>query len=110
MFDLNPIKSFALQNNVDLDISFAFDGSIKISRIFVPKTLRKQGIGTKVMSFICQFADKENRIILLSPSTDFGATSVDRLKRFYRQFGFKNNIGGRKNFKYSETMIRYPNS
>lgn len=106
---IEEIRNFAKLNNVELDIYAAFDGTFRISKIFVPKELRKQGLGTKIMDYICKVADSEKRIILLSPSIDFGATSVTRLKQFYKQFGFENNTGGKKNFKYSETMIRYPN-
>mgnify|MGYP000867960080 CR=1 FL=1 len=107
--NLSLIQNFAQQNNVELDIYESFDNTIKISRIFVLKELRKQGLGTKILEFICNFADSNNKIILLSPSIDFGATSVNRLYSFYSRFGFIKNKGRKKNYKYTETMIRYPN-
>lgn len=107
--NLNLIQNFAQQNNVELDIYESNDGTIKISRIFVPKELRKQGLGTKILEAVCDFADLNKKIILLSPSIDFGATSVNRLYSFYSRFGFIKNKGRNKNYKYVETMIRYPN-
>ena len=48
-------------------------------------------------------ADEQNKDIRLTPSKDFGATSVSRLEKFYRTFGFVKN----KDLKYKDTMVRY---
>ena len=105
---ISIIDQFALSKGVEVDIYLSNSGEIHLSRIFVPKENRRQGIGTEVMQFIIDYADRENRIITLSPSVDFGATSVNRLKNFYKQFGFVENKGRNKNYKYSATMLRYP--
>lgn len=105
---ISEIDQFALANGVDVDIYLSSSGEIHLSRIFVPKENRKQGVGSQIMQFIVNYADKENRIITLSPSTDFGGTSINRLKNFYKNFGFVENKGRNKNYKYSSTMIRYP--
>ena len=47
--------------------------------------------------------DDQNKDIRLTPSKDFGATSVSRLEKFYRSFGFVKN----KDLKYKDTMVRY---
>lgn len=105
---ISIIDQFALSKGVEIDIYLSNSGEIHLSRIFVPKENRKQGNGTEVMQFITDHADRENRIITLSPSVDFGATSVNRLKDFYKQFGFIENKGRNKNYKYNSTMLRYP--
>jgi len=75
----------------------------ELGKIEVPKDLRGSGVGTKAMEMIIARADKEGKDIRLTPSTDFGASSVNRLKRFYGQFGFVKNT----NLKYKDTMVRY---
>jgi predicted GNAT family N-acyltransferase len=90
--------------NIKLDI---YDNGkwLTLSRIVVPKELRGSGIGSKVMERIVAFADNANKKIYLTPSKDFGATSLTRLKSFYKEFGFiKNTI---KN-ETKETMVRLP--
>ncbi len=67
------------------------------------KKNRSKGIGTIVMSQICDFADKHNLRIALTPSSDFGG-SATRLIRFYKIFGFKKYKG----YEFSESMIRLP--
>ena len=51
---------------------------------------------------------KKQKRISLSPSNDFGG-AVGRLKEFYKRFGFYENKGRRKNYQYTETMLRIPN-
>lgn len=82
--------------------------AIKIDAIWVPKEQRSIGIGSKVMEAIMEFADDHDLIALLTPSTDFGASSVNRLRKFYGQFGFVRNLGRNKDFRFSESMIRKP--
>jgi hypothetical protein len=62
------------------------------------------------MRDLTAFADKHNLTMTLTPSTDFGASSVERLKRFYGQFGFVNNKGRQKDFAISAAMYRLPNT
>ena len=69
---------------------------------------RGNGTGTKVMEEICSYADSKNLTIILTPSTDFGATSVSRLKEFYKRFGFVENSGKNKIFGIFEKMYRLP--
>jgi predicted GNAT family N-acyltransferase len=91
-----------------LAISSSKDPQLKLHAIVLPKEKRGTGIGSKVMNEIIDFADQYNKIIVLTPSKDFGATSVSRLKRFYSGFGFLKNTGKSKDFTFSEAMIRYP--
>ena len=76
---------------------------LELGKIEVPKKLRGTGVGTEAMERIIAHADAEGKDIRLTPSTDFGGTSVGRLEKFYRQFGFVKN----KDYKYRDTMVRY---
>lgn len=80
--------------------------TVSLPRISVKKEYRSQGLGTKAMNDLCEFADEFQLTIVLSPSTDFGGTSVARLKKFYERFGFVQNKGRNKDFAISESMYR----
>jgi len=82
---------------------------LKLDHLVVPKELRKQGIGSSIMREIIDYADKNQyRLILTTASKDqyFGTTSSGRLKKFYKQFGLKENKG--KDYSISENMFRLP--
>lgn len=78
---------------------------LELSRIVVPEESRGSGVGSKVMQRIVDFADREGKKIYLTPSKDFGATSVSRLSKFYKGFGFVKNIYRNET---KETMVRLP--
>ena len=75
---------------------------LELSKIEVPKRLRGEGIGTELMNKIIDFADQTKKDIRLTPSKSFGATSVGRLKDFYKRFGFVKN----DDYAYRDTMVR----
>jgi GNAT superfamily N-acetyltransferase len=81
---------------------------ITLSRIEVPKEMRSKGMGTEALNDLSQYADETGKTVVLSPSTDFGASSVSRLKDFYKRFGFVENKGRNKDFSISESMYRLP--
>ena len=81
---------------------------LKIYKISLPKELRGQGHGSEIMDKIVDWADDLQTMIVLSPSTHFGATSVNRLRKFYKRFGFVDNKGRKKDFTISDTMYRTP--
>lgn len=81
---------------------------IYLSRIEVPKEIRDLGIGSEIMSEIIDYADYNDKKITLTPSTDYGATSISRLKEFYKKFGFIENKGKNKDFEISQLMYRLP--
>lgn len=81
-----------------------------LSRIEVAKPLRRRGLGTKAMEDLVELADHYGLLMTLTPATDFGGTSVARLKRFYQRFGFVLNQGRNKRWEISETMYRSPSA
>ena len=91
---------------VDLSLSTKPEG-ITLSKIIVPENNRSEGVGTKVMNDLINFADENNLKIALTPDNTFGGSKA-RLKEFYKKFGFVNNKGRNKDFAFRETLIRQP--
>lgn len=80
---------------------------VTIESIVVPKDNRRKGVGSDVMFEVIRWADKNNYILALSPSADFGG-KITGLKRFYKRFGFVPNKGRNKDFRTAKARIRYP--
>lgn len=94
------------QDLLGLDI-YENKTSLILSRIVVKPESRSKGVGTNIMTDLINYADKNNQIISLTPSSDFGGNK-NRLIQFYKSFGFKANKGHHKSFEFRESMIRYP--
>ena len=88
----------------ELDI-YENNTSLILSRIIINEECRNEGVGTKVMKDLIDYADSNGQIVTLTPSRDFGS-SVNRLTQFYKRFDFKMNKGSNKNFEFKDTMIR----
>ncbi len=97
--------NFPIDNDISLEV-WEDDNKLEIESIVIPKHLRGQGKGTEIMNMIINYSDNINKPIYLTPDISFGATSVNRLKRFYSTFGFKKN----KDYEVSHSMVRYPKS
>ena len=67
-----------------------------------------KGCGSKFMEELARIADKNGWILVLTPDTAFGGSSVSRLKNFYKRFGFVPNKGKNTDFNTMESMIRKP--
>jgi GNAT superfamily N-acetyltransferase len=93
---------------VDLLGDLESDKPLSLSRIVVPEEKRNQGVGSQVMKEIIEYADRNNKKLALTPSTDFGGESVQMLKDFYKQFGFVENKGNNKDFTIKDSMYRIP--
>ena len=78
-----------------------------LSKIEVSGDERNAGQGTKAMQDIVDRMDREGAIIALTPDDAFGGNK-NRLIKFYKRFGFVPNKGRNKDFRFRETMIRYP--
>jgi predicted GNAT family N-acyltransferase len=83
-------------------------GSMSLDRVVVPKADRGSGLGSAFMKALTAEADRLRLVITLSPSTDFGGSSVARLEAFYKRFGFVKNKGRHKDFAISDAMYRLP--
>lgn len=91
---------------VDIYLSDHSTDAVVLDKLVVPK--RKQGTGTRVMTELVKIADEEGTRLLLTVGDDWGATSTDRLRRFYGRFGFVNNRGRHKDFTITASMYRNP--
>lgn len=109
--DNTPIlgEQFILQEledqfNIELDL---YDNGkyLQLSKIKIQKEDRNKGIGSKVMSRITDYAYTQNLKIYLTPSKDFGATSISRLNKFYKNFDFVKNTDKSQT---KDTMVRLP--
>ena len=105
-------KMKALENEykdkgVLLELQTSYFQSIYISKIVVPKDNREQGIGSAFMKALTTLADEYGVILTLSPANTYGGT-VSRLKKFYNRFGFVDNKGRKKDYRFLYEMIRIP--
>ena len=94
--------------DIQLDLLDYKNGDLHLSKIIIPKEKRGKGIGKKVLQEIIDFANKLNRRITLTPSTDYGSTSLKRLKKFYKTFDFVENKGKFKDYTTREAMYKNP--
>lgn len=96
-----------LEDKYDIKLELYDNGQyLTLDKIEIPKDKRGQGIGSEIIKSILDYADSNNRPIYLTPSKDLGATSVDRLEKFYKKFGFKNK--DRSDFSSRDRMVRLP--
>jgi len=81
---------------------------VELNKLIVDEGVRGQGAGTRFMNDLVNEADRRDLVLATTPSTDFGATSRERLEGFYRQFGFVENAGQQRDYRTKETMYRVP--
>ncbi len=108
---MNDLKSLVTTYTLVYNIQLQVTNSVYIilDRIYIPVRVRKKGIGTEILTQLCKIADEERKTIVLSAERiDNTTTSVRRLKRFYRQFGFVENYGKRKDYLIKHNMYRLP--
>jgi hypothetical protein len=84
-------------------------GHLKLDSLIVPKDKQGSGVGSAAMHDIVALADKHNLPMSLhtgSHDPHHGTTSSNRLKTFYKRFGFVDNKGRNYNPVVSDNMIR----
>ncbi len=95
------------QRYPDVELGLSFNpklNRIDLHKIVVPKEKRKRGIGSAIMKELVDYAKQHGHTITLYPSAEFGGTSKNRLKDFYKGFGFVENKGRNKDFTLSDPM------
>jgi len=103
----DDFQDYWISKGVDNGVNIYGGGKyLKPNRIVIVKSGRGMGLGTKFMEDLIRFADSKKLQIRLSPSSEYGASSVARLKDFYKRFGFVENAGRNKDFSISDTMYR----
>ena len=103
---INSIKK-KYQNDFSKINIYEFEDKISIDLIVAKE--KNTGAGSKLMKDICDYADTGNKIIILSPSDEFGGNKK-RLIEFYKRFDFVENKGKNKEFSVFESMYRLPKS
>jgi hypothetical protein len=93
--------------NATLDI-YENKGFLELDKIIISEDQRNKGTGTKMMNEVIAFADSKGLTIALTPSKSYGATSVERLKSFYKGLGFVENKGSNKDFSTKQSMLKLP--
>tara|TARA_B100000900_G_C20538526_1_gene699384 strand:+ start:1114 stop:1476 length:363 start_codon:yes stop_codon:yes gene_type:complete len=86
---------------------FEDDDSIEFNQVVIRKHSRNIGIGSDILKTVTEYADRVGKIVTLTAADDYGS-DLKRLKKFYQRFGFIFNHGKNRNFKYRDTMLRYP--
>lgn len=104
---IDDVIRFAEDAGVKLYLSKR-GGNVAVNLIEVPKEMRSTGIGSDIMNRLSSAADDEGLKLTLTPDASRGATSVGRLKDFYKRFGFVENKGRAKDFEISDAMYREP--
>ena len=94
------------------NIRFELYTNEKFKRVYltgfiVPVSLRGTGVGTSFMEDLTRLADQHGYQITLTPDSSYGG-NVNRLKDFYKRFGFVFNKGKEKDFTHRELMHRNP--
>ena len=102
---INDDKILGKYNLKDLILSKT--GNYVTLNKIVAKELGK-GYGSRFMEELTRMADKNGWTLALTPDTSFGGSSVGRLKKFYKRFGFVPNKGRSTDFNTRESMIRKP--
>ena len=99
----------SVKEEVEVSLYGDAEKGYTLSKIEVSGDDRNAGQGTKAMQDIVDRMDREGAIIALTPDDAFGGNK-NRLIKFYKRFGFVANKGRNKDFRFRETMIRYPQS
>jgi hypothetical protein len=92
--------------DADFFISKA-DDAVRLDKLVIPEGKRNAGQGSAFMQALTQYADENNLNVVLTAAGDFGGSKAGQ-RRLYKRFGFVDNKGRAKDFRYQEGMIRQP--
>lgn len=81
---------------------------VYLALIVVNEDDQYAGYGSNFLQDLCDWADLNNKIITLTPDDEYGASSVERLIKFYKRFGFVINKGRNTDFMHKQYMHRKP--
>ena len=76
------------------------DGEWFFPRLFVPKSMRNQGIASLLMDELVKILDA-HKFTLVTGVYPTGDLDYDRLTTFYRKYGFEKS-------EFETTLVRYP--
>lgn len=102
---IDDIKS-KYQDKVQYLVISENDDALTLNNIVVKPEYRNQGIGQKVLNDLMSYADNNNKIIRLTPTSEYGTKS--RLAKWYKKNSFVENKGRNADLTTYETMYRLP--
>lgn len=98
----------AAHPGVQLD-AYESDEGIRLSLIRTVGDNRGKGLASDAMRDLIRYADSRGKPIALTPDPlGAGGMSKTALTAWYKQMGFRPNRGGKKDFRFRETMLREP--
>lgn len=103
---LNAIKTKYANQTDQLNIFENKDNTISINNIVVKQNLRNKGIGQSILNDIIDYADKTNKTITLTPTSEY--LTKNKLINWYKRNGFVENKGKNTDFSISDTMYKLP--
>ena len=83
-------------------------GDIRLNNIWIPQDQRNQGIGSRAMKGLTQYANRQRKRITLNQAPEPGKKA--KLAKFYQSHGFQSNRGRNRDFSTRDTYIRNPNT
>ena len=103
---LNAIKAKYKNQTDQLNIFENKDNTISINNLVVKQNLRNKGIGQSILNDIMDYADKTNKTITLTPTSEY--LTKNKLINWYKRNGFVENKGKNTDFSISDTMYKLP--
>lgn len=103
---LEDIKTKYKSQTDQLNIFENEDNTISINNLVVKQNLRNKGIGQSILNDIIDYADKNNKIVTLTPTSKY--LTKNKLTTWYKNNGFVENKGRNTDFSISDTMYRLP--
>lgn len=82
--------------------AFETPNKIELANIKVPDTQRGEGVGTKIVKMLQDYARSVGKPIVLRPSPEKGKKKA--LERFYKKLGFVDNHGRNMDYTLSTTF------
>lgn len=85
---------------------------LNLDTLVVPKDSRKRGVGSAVLKDLNKHADRHKLFMTLTladKNKEWGTTSSNRLRKFYRRAGWVDNRGHKKKFDISLYSDMYRN-
>lgn len=103
--DLQMLIDFFLEKFPEIVLRInEYDNKIKLDKIYIPKELRGQGIGTEIITALKEYSGKVNKPIVLNPEPEKGKKGA--LQRFYERNEFVDNAGRKKDYDLTDTFSR----
>lgn len=85
-------------------------GFLNLSKIEIFDEYKNKGYANQVMEQIIDYANKEGKVIILTPNPYLKNISKENLRSWYKKFGFIMNKGKNKDYRFMELMYKIPDS